>query len=281
MRLIIGLACMVLMSSLSSFSSAALSPSFEADRLLLEAEDLIEQKKYSQAQDSLSKARTLRRELPSQFYFLQGQVSQALNQPARALSAFETFIEQAGRNAPEYFETLRLITDLKNQLKQPKSASNTKQTPKAELIWSDQQLSSDDYYEYLQFLYQTDDILAAITQHINNLLSFYQYGDTSILSSSRIEGAHRHSISVKLPDTVITSTQDLNHRKKLTTNERFSVYGLNPYLKYTCSLQNASCRLFHPKTGLTWLEISDNEPAAQELTRAISSLMRYLQQYRS
>ncbi len=279
MRQISYLASILLISCLSTFSFAALSPTFEADRLLLEAEDLITQKQYSAAQDALSKARTLRRDLPSQFYFLQGQVSQALKQPARALSSFETFIEVAGRNAPEYFETLRLITDLKKQLDGPKTSKRT--TPIAELTWSNKQLSPTDYHEYLQFLYQTDDTLAAVTQHINNLLAFYQYGDTSILSSNRITGAHKHSISVKLPATLITSTQDLTHKKKLTTNERFSVYGINPYLKYSCKQQNASCQLKHPKTGQLWLEISNNEPAAQELTRALSSLMKLLQHRRS
>lgn len=279
MRLISFLANVLLLSCISTLSTAALSPTFEADRLLLEAEDLISQQQYSAAQNALSRARTLRRDLPSQFYFLQGQVSQALKKPAKALASYETYIELAGRNAPEYFETLRLITDLKKQTNAPKS--NKQSSPVAELAWSEQQLSPNEYHQYLQFLYQTDNTLAAITQHINNLLAFYQYGDPSIVSSNRIDGAHKHSISVKLPATLITSTQDLTHRKKLTTNDRFSVYGINPYLRYSCQHQNASCQLRHPKTGQLWLEISNNEPAAQELTRALSSLMKLLQLQRS
>lgn len=258
---------------------SALSPSFEADRLLIEAEDLISQNQFSAAREALSRSRSLRNDPPARFYYLQGRVYAALNEPHKALSSYESYIEYAGRNAPEYFETLRLITKLREQTKSSsKSASlNNPKGSTAKISWSNDLDVVDDYYQYLEFLYQTDDTIKAVTQHINNLLDFYGYGETSVVASNRLEGAHRHKISVRLPDTVVTTTQNLAHTKKLTTNQRFSVYGIDPYLRYECGLQNASCQLLNPTDGTPWLEIIDNQPAAEELSRAISSLVRLLQ----
>ncbi|WP_460102654.1 tetratricopeptide repeat protein [Sessilibacter sp. MAH4] len=265
------------LSSLEGHS--ALSPSFEADRLLIEAEDLISQSQFSKAKESLSRSLSLRTDPPPRFYFLQGRVYAALNEPHKALSSYESYIEHAGRSAPEYFETLRLITKLREQTQGPSKtvADDSLKASTAKIKWSNDLDVVDDYYQYLEFLYQTDDTVKAVTQHINNLLEFYGYGETSVVASNKLEGAHRHKISVKLPDTVITTTQNLANTKRLTTNQRFSVYGVDPYLRYECGLENASCQLLNPTDGSTWLEIIDNQPAAEELSRAISSLVRLLQ----
>ncbi|GLS26948.1 hypothetical protein GCM10007877_26670 [Marinibactrum halimedae] len=274
----------VLFACLLSFSLGTLGQSlkaqYEIDRLIFSAEDSIQDGSFGDASRYLSQALGIGEPLPPLYYYLQGQIYLHNGQSTKAISALESYINRAGRSAKNYEKTLRQITQL--QRKNDSSARKKQRQGQniANLNWSEEKPAVQDYNHYLQSLYQTESETSALLQHINNLLKFYGYGDPDIKAATRIEGAVRHNISVKPPATLVTTTKHLSvgaGAQQETTSDRFSVYGINPYLTYQCSTPRASCDISNPATGEHWLYILDNESAASELAKAISALIRLLQ----
>lgn len=148
------------------------------------------------------------------------------------------------------------------------------QSGKAEITWAEDQ---QQYVEDLQKLYQTPDASQALTQHINNLLKFYAYGDERIIASSRLGTPSRHRIHTTESGEIVSFNKFGTAEDEPFKEDRFSIYGVNPYLEYSCSERSANCWLMHPITSRRWIQIVHNEEIAQELSRAFSQLIKRMQ----
>lgn len=60
-------------------------------------------------------------------------------------------------------------------------------------------------------------------------------------------------------------------------NQRLSVFGVDPFIRYECPLKGISCVLKSPADGSTLLSIVRNQDGAAELAKALSFLLRNMQ----
>jgi hypothetical protein len=60
-------------------------------------------------------------------------------------------------------------------------------------------------------------------------------------------------------------------------NQRLSVFGIDPFIRYQCPLKGITCVLQNPADGSPWLSIVRNQDGAAELAKALSFLIRNLQ----
>lgn len=134
------------------------------------------------------------------------------------------------------------------------------------------------YTEHIRQLYKTSDTASALTLHLNNLLKFYAYGDDRIVvASTRVGTPTRHKIRYSSDGEIISLNRMGGSASDPFTEDRFSVYGVNPHVSYRCRAATASCWLYHPVTSQRWLQIVRNEDIALEISKALSQLIRDLQ----
>lgn len=145
---------------------------------------------------------------------------------------------------------------------------------KSHISWAEDQRQ---YVEGLQKLYQTPDATEALTRHINNLLKFYAYGDERIIASSRLGTPSRHRIHTSDRGEIVSFNKFGTAEDEPFKEDRFSVYGVNPYLEYSCSERAGSCWIMHPVTSERWLQIVGNQDTAEELTKAFAQLIKRMQ----
>ena len=61
-------------------------------------------------------------------------------------------------------------------------------------------------------------------------------------------------------------------------NRSLSVFGLDPYIRYDCPLSGIRCVLHNPADGTPLLSVLRDQQGAEELAKALSFLLRNLQQ---
>ncbi len=267
--------CRVALISLLLIAPPALAikAQHEADRLLLAAQQALEQNNYREAKQHLTAAQNLKIKLPSEFYFVKGELLLNDGLPKAAQEAFENYVDRAGREGQHYQEALSLITRIQKQGHVSKASK-----PIAELKWSAETKKNQDYIGKLQMLYMSDSSAKALVTHINSLLQFYAYSDKRVKAASHMGDATRHQIrSSRKGEIISTHLPPESNQDTAITEERFSVYGVNPYVSYRCSNSTRSCWLLHPVNQRQWLQIVRNEEAAAELSKALGYLIRTLQ----
>ncbi len=263
----------------------SLSPEFEADRLVLLAQDQINNNRYSDARTTLAQVRSLNTRYPNKFYYLSALTLAQQEQYSSAIRALEDYIEQSGKNAEHYYAALEKITEYRSKLNQTSSSSRKNSstigstTPDrgATITWSEPPKKVENYLENIQFLYQISDPEKALLTHINNLLDFYGYGDKTIRAASRITSPNRFSLAITPPANLVTTKQQIVDQREQFTSSRMSVYGVNPYVDFHCRARDNSCLIRHPVTNDDWLQIVNNDEAARELAKALAELIKLLQ----
>jgi len=258
-----------------AISAAALSPSQEADRLLLAAEDALQDNDYNAAKTHLDKVYNLPVAQPPEFDYFIAKLYVHEGKNSEARRKLEQYVSKTGSDGRFYREALSTITQIESsQTKRASQPVNTGGNPKSEISWSS---SSDKYVADIQQLYNTNDAISALTTHVNNLLKFYAYGDDRIVAASRMGTPSSHRIHTS-PRGELVSINKLGDGDTIPfTEDRFSVYGVNPYIHYDCNNVSTSCWLIHPVTGKRWIQIVQNEDAATELSKAMTQLLRRLQ----
>ena len=256
-------------------SAQALAPEFEVDRLVLAAETAIEQNQWQAAAASLKRAATIGVTLPANYYYFLARVEKQSNNLDSALRASENYIQLAGKNGDYYAKTLKLITRLQQQPSNTSGAKNSGRAPS--ISWAQEPGDNEDYVSHIQFLYQNSSATNALLTHINNLLSFYGYGDTSITAASQINATNRFKLSVTGQSTLVTHRRDIKLKGEVVSNTRLSVYGINPYVLFSCRGRDQSCIIKSPATGDLWLQIVNNDEAAGEISKALTELIKLLQ----
>ena len=253
----------------------ALKPEHEAQRLVLATQQALEQKNYVAARQYIDAAKALKVELPNDFHYFEAQqlLHDGLSDAAR--QALENYVDLAGREGEYYRKSLRTITEIAQQ----KPAAGKKAAdPSAKLEWSQRKNKTSAYTRNLQSVYQIDNGTKALVAHINSMLSYYAYNTHNITAGSDIGQATRHRIRSNADGEIISSNLPPKMASEFErTEERFSVFGVNPYVNFRCA--SYSCWLLNPVDQSEWLQIENNEKVATELSKAMRELIRTLQKH--
>lgn len=255
---------------LASPGAFSLDPQFEADRLTMIAEQDIAAGNYSHAKRQLSAAKGLKTSLPAEFYFFEGQVLEHDNNNAKAKAAFDRYVSLSGKTGRFYRDALQAITRLEDK---PSARGPASQ----EIAWGAQASSDQDYASKLQRLYKTTSRTEALRLHINSLLQFYGIENKSINSKTYYE--------IKIDkDQLITQIRNSEVNPQTgearINSDRFSVYGIDPYVTSGCGKDSnmvRSCWINNPITGEPWLMIQPVEGSTVELSKALTLLIRNMQ----
>jgi hypothetical protein len=267
--------CMCLTLALSS-ELWALQPNHEADRLLLAAEAAFADNNRQKAEEHLNEALLLGIALPADFNFLYGKLLVQQNKNIEARRYIEQYVSSESAQGRYYREALNLITQIEKQAQPPtRPAASPSGNRKAEISRVDS--GSLPYVEHIQKLYGADDTASALTQHLNTLLKFYAYGDERVVASTRTGTSSRHKIQFSSRGEIISFNKVGSAANSPLTEDRFSVYGVNPHVSFQCRSATSSCWLYHPITSQRWLQIVRNEDVALEISKALSELIRDLQ----
>ena len=264
----------ILLTLSCSFTTEALSPKYEADRLLLLAEDQIKNRQYSAANASLNQIKSLTTAYPDNFYYLSALTLEHDKKFSAAARMMETYVETAGETGEHYYAALEKITRLR-ATPQPTKQPN-KHSTQNNISWSEPEIQAD-YLSNIQFLYQVSNPQKALLAHINNLLNFYGYGDKDIKASNRVLYTNRFSLSVKGAGELVTTKREIHPSSERSTSSRMPVYGVNPYVTFECRSRDSSCVINHPIDNSPWLQIVNNDEAAQELSKAVAELIKLIQ----
>ncbi|MGI1677515.1 MAG: tetratricopeptide repeat protein [Cellvibrionaceae bacterium] len=253
-------------------TSYALQPAHEADRLIMAAEDSIENNDYRDAERYLEKAEKLGIALPSDYDFLYGKILQHKGDYKKANDKLELYVNRDGNEGRYYREALSLITNIERKLEN--KTESVSGSPKSEIKWSD---DNDSYARSIQSQQGNKNLHTALTSQINELLKRHPYGDRKILAASRTATPSKHKIKTSTAGEIISINQYGSDKSAPFKEDRFSVYGINPYINYECLQSTASCWIIHPITQKRWLQIEENKETAIELSKALSQLIRFMQ----
>lgn len=253
----------------------ALSPEFEADRLMLLAEEQVNAQQFAKAEATLQQIGELKVNPPTQYYFLRGQVLSHNNRVTDAIAALETYVESGGKESDHYSQALTMISELKE--KSPTENNSDNYLPgKAEINWAIAPQKNDGYLDHLQYLYQTKDTKLALVNHINTILMSYSISDGR-RDGNTTQSGMRYSVATGNQGKLVTTTRDTEQQAERITNDQLSVYGVNPYVEYSCQTAANICVIYNPVNQQPWLQIVKNESAVKELSKAISELIKLMQ----
>ncbi len=253
-------------------SSLALQPAHEADRLIMAAEKSIEENNYRDAERYLAKAGELGISLPSEYDFLYGKLLQNKGEYKKANEKLEQYVNRDGNEGRYYRDALGLITEIEKKLEN--KIETDPNSPKSEIKWSNK---NDKDKRPPKIEQGNKDLNVALTSHINKLLTQKPQGDRRILAASRISTPSKHKIKTSSNGEIISINQYGSNKSAPFKEDRFSVYGINPYIEFECLQSTASCWITHPVSGKRWLQVEENKEKAAELARTLSQLIRYMQ----
>ncbi len=268
---------MVLLCSGATYSWA-LPAEHEAQRLLQSASQAIAVDDMAKAAAQLERIQALGIEPPTIYYYYQGKVFQHEKRYVEAKSMYETYVVSEGAEGKFYADALNRITAseeakmLEEQVEEHKAATPVA----AKMLWQPQ--SDDDYLSNLRSLYLAGDDVTALVTHINTLLVGSPYYGTRIKNRDhrtgedyRIEVSKDRELLVKRKnyDTATGPRWDVT---------KMDVYGIDPIIQFGCEFDRFVCWLYHPvMANQRWILLDRDDVAAEELSRAMSRLIRLLQ----
>jgi len=141
-------------------------------------------------------------------------------------------------------------------------------------------LSSSEQANYLaelKALYLTDSERQALLAHSNSLLDSYALRAAYQVGQPRRED-RVYQLQVSAPGELLLRSEVRSQDGTLrVSNQRLSVYGVDPYIRYECPRTGISCELHNPHDGRPLLSIRRDHQGAAELAKALSFLIRNLQ----
>ncbi|MDN3639435.1 hypothetical protein QWY82_11530 [Simiduia curdlanivorans] len=252
-------------------SSLGLDPQFEADRLLMATEAALSRGDIAEAKAHKKDAQALKIALPADFDYFIALLLEHDGNTAKAIASFERYVGQTGKTGRFYKESLAGITRLKN-----KPVSNT-QSNAQDIAWggpSQLTLSGAEYSKKIQKLYKAPSASEGLRRHINSLLQFY---GTPYQAS---DNKHFYELIIEQDMLITLLRADNDSRDIRVNNARFSVFGLDPYVKSDCGkgiADGPSCWIKDPRSGQPWLIIKPSDEGIAELSKALTLLIRQLQ----
>ncbi len=136
------------------------------------------------------------------------------------------------------------------------------------------------YLAGLKRLYMTSDERKALLAHSNALLDTYalrtgyQVGKVPAQRSDV-----RYQLSIVGPGELLVRQEMRREQSKIleVSNQRLSVFGLDPYIRYSCASSGIICVLNNPADGSPWITVLRDYQGAADLAKSISFLIRNLQ----
>lgn len=258
-------------------AAQSLKPEYEADRLLMAAEEAVAENDFTLAAKHLDKASQLGIELPADYDFLNGKLLQRKGDLSDARKKLENYVDREGNEGLYYREALGLITEIEkkqNQKQEITSLDKNALNQKAEIRLSE---TSEEYIAKLRTRYGLKESKLALTAHINSLLKANAYTNAGVVAGSRLGTPSQHRISSTSAGELVSLNRIGDAESDPFREDRFPVYGLSPTIRFDCGRSAASCWILHPVTKRPWLQIRENERTANEVAKAISQLIRVLQ----
>lgn len=258
-------------------AAQSLKPEYEADRLLMAAEEAVAENDFTLAAKHLDKASQLGIELPADYDFLNGKLLQRKGDLSDAREKLESYVDREGSEGLYYREALGLITEIEkkqNQKQEITSLDKNALNQKAEIRLSE---TSEEYIAKLRTRYGLKESKLALTAHINSLLKANAYTNAGVVAGSRLGTPSQHRISSTSAGELVSLNRIGDAESDPFREDRFPVYGLSPTIRFDCGRSAASCWILHPVTKRPWLQIRENERTANEVAKAISQLIRVLQ----
>ncbi|UUY09928.1 hypothetical protein LRS11_07820 [Pseudomonas sp. J452] len=148
-------------------------------------------------------------------------------------------------------------------------------------VAAEAQLGGDEQARYLaelKRLYLTQDERKALLAHSNTLLDTYALRAAYQVGQAQRNDL-RYQLSVSAPGELLVR-QEVRAEKGMdltVSNQRLSVFGLDPYIRYECPATGIVCVLQNPADGSPWLRVLRDHQGAAELAKAISFLIRNMQ----
>lgn len=281
-----GLTAAVFAAMLGVAPVMALSPEIEVDRLLLAAQERIEQQDFTGALGFLERVSPLKVTPPVQYYYLEGKARFETGAADAARPLLERYVEKAGRDGPYYQQSLQLLTRIEQQAQaaaqqQQKdvAAQAASSTPVAAA--SGEERRGDAYDSKVQSLYLGLPLSEALVTHVNGLLRTYAYLEGKIKNVERGDGL-RYSVSVRgRGELMVTETRRIKTPGGAAQNQinvlPLNTFGVSPFVEYRCSKAADSCYIKNPSDGDDWIKIAYDEAGARELATALERLIKALQ----
>jgi len=265
--------------------ASSLPPKHESARLLLVIEEAVNHADWALADQSLSKMAELDVDLPISFFFYKGWVHYKNKRLEKAQHSLEHYVIKAGTSAAFYSDALRLLTavdgELKAQAGEKQKTGSTKTISNSDGIGANEPLlinkERDAYVQSLQALFLTDNPVQALVMQVNSLLSAHSFTGSRIKKASEKQGI---KFQVSIQDNMIV-LQERNFQSGFPqlSAMKLEVSGIDPFIRFDCSNNEASCWLYHPTDQHEkWLLIDHDELVASELSQALTRLIQALQQ---
>ncbi|MDX1694964.1 MAG: hypothetical protein R3208_14450 [Ketobacteraceae bacterium] len=260
-------------------SAYALPPEIEVDRLILAAREKLAQQDYPAAREYLERVAPLGVEPPADYYLLYGRVYYDADAWEKAKQHFETYVEMAGKEGEAYKESLAMITELEEILAaRPEQTQAPEDHGGAAIQLAEKQ--GLQYDRKVAELYLDPSLTASLVTHINSLLKSYRYIDGKIKNIDRND-----YIDFKLSLTgnreLMLTRRDVTHDasgpKAELSVSRLSAFGIDPSIEYRCSKESDSCTIKHPLNQKEWIKIARDEDGAEEISKALTRLLKALQ----
>lgn len=132
------------------------------------------------------------------------------------------------------------------------------------------------YLGQIKTLYLTSNERQALLEHCNALLRSYALrADYQIGQRQREDILYQ--VSVSADGELLVRTETRGQGRVNVSNERLAIFGVDPYIRYTCSTGGIACDIKNPADGRPWLTIVRDHQGAEELAKALSFLIRNLQ----
>ena len=148
-------------------------------------------------------------------------------------------------------------------------------------VAAEAQLSGEEQARYLaelKRLYLTKNERTALLAHSNALLDSYALRAAYQVGKPQRSDL-RYQLSITAPGELVVREEARAEQgtSLAVSNQRLSVFGLDPYIHYDCPASGIICELKNPADGSPWIKILRDHQGAAELAKAITFLIRNLQ----
>lgn len=242
----------------------------ESVRLLLAVEKSISESAWDKAQVQLGDLEKLDIDLPAKYHYFKGLAQNQMGDLKEAQVSLESYVIKAGSEGDFYTQALEMITEIDSAKKLVENMDDDKKTPEITA-------SGDSYVQSLQALFLTDDPTKALILHANSLLTSHPYTGTRVKKQTTENGVV-YRLSASALDLVVQEKRYIDGQPSLKVN-KLNVSGIDPFIRYGCDAEEFACWILDPTDQYArWMIIDRDELVAQELAKALTKLIKAMQQ---
>lgn len=137
--------------------------------------------------------------------------------------------------------------------------------------------ASVKYLDEIKTLYLTTDERQALLSHSNALLDTYGLKAAYQVGQASPEDL-MYQLSLGVPGELRIREERRSETGNMAVRNRsYSMFGVDPYVSYRCPAQGVMCVFDAPGGAEPWIIILRDPKGAEELAKALSFLIRYIQ----